>query len=81
MPDMKETETFSPSPDQLLQLLDSQIAMKRMQNQAARRNRAIFLTIGVLVIVLGATAALLVLIQMVDEVPTPRRTVGAEAQG
>jgi hypothetical protein len=78
---MKETETFSPSPDQLLQLLDSQIAMKRMQNQAARRNRAIFLTVGILVIVLGATAALLVLTQMMNEVPPPRRTPATDAQG
>lgn len=66
---MKETETISQTPEQLLQVLDAQIAMKRSQNQAARRNRAIFLTVGVLVILVGAMVAFLVLSQMVQEVP------------
>ena len=66
---MKETETISQTPEQLLQVLDAQIAMKRSQNEAARRNRAVFLTVGILVIVMGTAAALLVLSQMVQDVP------------
>lgn len=74
---MKETENISPTPDQLLQILDAQIAMKRMQNQAARRNRALFLTVGILVIVIGAAAAFLVLSQMVQESP---KSLGGTAE-
>ena len=75
---MKETETISQTPEQLLQVLDVQIAMKRSQNQAARRNRAVFLTIGILVVVIGAAVAFMVLSQMVQEVPRPGPSVQTE---
>ncbi len=63
----KETETQGATPEQLLQILDSQLATQRSHRPNASRNRAIILVIGVLFIVAAAGAALLVLDQMLAD--------------
>jgi hypothetical protein len=60
---MKEIETSQPTPEQLLQMLEAQLAAKRSQRTQSSRNRATILVAGVLFIVVAAGAALLVLDQ------------------
>jgi hypothetical protein len=66
---MKETETPQATPEQLLQLLDSQLAMQRAERASAGRNRVAFLIGGVLFIIIGAGIALLILSQMLSDLP------------
>ncbi len=67
MKDMKETETISPTPEELMRMLDAQITAKRSHREKSSRNRAIFLTFGILIIVIAAGASLLVLDQMLAD--------------
>jgi hypothetical protein len=62
-------ETSSPTPEQLLQNLDLQIAMSRANRKNSERNRAVFITVGLLIILIGAAAALIVLSYLVQEMP------------
>ena len=71
---MKETEIGSLTPEQLLQSLEAKIAFSRARRQGGRRNRALFLTIGVLCILIGAGVALLVLSQMLHGMPHAAQT-------
>jgi uncharacterized membrane protein len=64
---MKETGTGGPTPEQLLKILDAQLASRRSQNAASSRNRAIILVGGLLFILVAAGAALLVLDQMLSD--------------
>lgn len=64
---LKENETHEATPEQLLQMLDAQLASQRSQKGVARRNRAIILVAGVLFIVVAAGAALMVLSQMLED--------------
>ena len=66
---MKETETAQTTPEQLLQMLDAQLAMQRAQRGPAGRNRAMLLVGGVLFIVIAAGVALMVLAQMLSDLP------------
>ena len=50
-------------------MLDSQIAIKRASRKQSERTRAVFLTIGIMVILIGGAAALMVLAQMLHELP------------
>lgn len=62
--DIKEAETTHTTPEQLLQMLDAQLAARRSQRAKTDRNRATVLAVGILFIVVSAGAALLVLNQM-----------------
>jgi len=61
---MKEIETSESTPEQLLQMLEAQLAAQRSQRAQSGRNRATILVTGILFIVVAAGAALLVLDQM-----------------
>jgi hypothetical protein len=61
---MKEIESKDATPEQLIQLLDAQMAKHRSQREKSSRNRAIVLVSGILIIVCTAGAAFLVLDQM-----------------
>ena len=70
---MKETEISQTTPEQLLQMIDAQLAAQRSQRAQAGRNRATILVVGILFIVVAAGAALVVLDQMLmDMKPTNR---------
>lgn len=64
---LKEIETPSTTPEQLLQILDGELATRRSHRAATGRNRAIILVVGILLIVGCAGAALLILDQMVSD--------------
>lgn len=64
---VKETESKEPTPEQLMQILDGELATKRSHRTNASRNRAIILVFGLLFIVIAAGAALLVLDQMLTD--------------
>ena len=66
---MKEIETTQGTPEQLLQILDARMAMQRAQRGPAGRNRAMLLAGGVLFIIIAAGVALMVLSQMLAELP------------
>ena len=61
---MKENETNVSTPEELMRILDAEIAAKRSHRPWTSRNRATILVVGVLFIVIGAGVALLVLDQM-----------------
>jgi hypothetical protein len=61
---MKENESDSITPEQLLQMIDAQLAAQRSQREQSGRNRATILVGGILFIVVAAGAALLVLDEM-----------------
>ena len=67
MKNPKETGTPEATPEQLMQLLDVQLASQRSHRQNAGRNRAIILVAGLLFIVAAAGAALLILDQMLSD--------------
>mgnify|MGYP000213684505 CR=1 FL=1 len=67
MKNPKETGTPEATPEQLVQLLDVQLASQRSHRSNSGRNRAIILVIGLLFIVVGAGAALLILDQMLAD--------------
>jgi hypothetical protein len=61
---MKEIQTSDLTPEQLVQMLDVQLAAHRSHQSKSGRNRAIILVSGILFIVAAAGAALLILDQM-----------------
>ncbi|MEP6669279.1 MAG: hypothetical protein ABJF10_09015 [Chthoniobacter sp.] len=61
---MKEIETKESTPEQLMQMLEVQLAAQRSHRAQSGRNRAIILVAGILFIVVAASGALLVLDQM-----------------
>lgn len=78
---MKEIETAQATPEQLLQMLDARLAMQRAQRDPAGRNRAMLLTGGVLFIVIAAGVALMVLAQMLSDLPHDRHGSQVVATG
>ena len=64
---MKEIESQDATPEQLLQMLDAEMAAHRSQREKSGRNRATVLVAGVLFIVCAAGAALLILEQMLTD--------------
>ena len=64
---MKENETNASTPEELLRILDLEIAARRSHREKGSRNRAIILVVGLLIIVMGGGAALLVLDQMLAD--------------
>ncbi|MEQ1860123.1 MAG: hypothetical protein ABMA13_09320 [Chthoniobacteraceae bacterium] len=67
------TKSTEPTPEQLLKLLEMQIATKRARRRTTPRHRAAVVATALLLIVLGAVAALLILQQTVAEMPRGNR--------
>ena len=83
MKNPKETGTPEATPEQLVQLLDGQLASQRSHRQNSGRNRAIILVTGLLFIVAAAGAALLILDQMLADLRqqnSPAGTPPAESR-
>lgn len=76
---MKEIETPQATPEQLLIMLDGQLHMQQARRGGAGRNRAMLLAGGVLFIVIAAGIALVVLSQMLSELPHGDRQPTAQA--
>lgn len=74
---MKEIETAQTTPEQLLQMLDARMAMQRAQRGPGGRHRAMLLAGGVLFIVIAAGVALMVLSQMLADLPQHGRHASA----
>ena len=66
---MKETDSSTPTPEQLMQILDAGIQLQRARRKDTGRNRVVFLTVGICFILTGAAVALLVLSQMLSDSP------------
>jgi hypothetical protein len=75
---MKEIETAAATPEQLVQMLDLQMAASKAKRGVANRNRATLLVGGLLFIFIAAGVALLVLAQMVSDLPHGERHPTAE---
>ena len=75
---MKETATDQATPEHLLKMLDAQMAMQRARRSHAGRNRMMFMVGGVLFIVIGAGVALVVLMQMLSDLPHGERRPAAQ---
>ena len=75
MPNMTETphqtKSPEPTPEQLLQLLDVQIQSQRAKRKGSRKHRATFLVCGLLFILGGLFAALVILQQMAGDLRRP----------
>jgi hypothetical protein len=63
-----------PTPEQLLKLLDLQIAASRAKRDQAAPRRGLGITVALLLVIVAIVGALLVLRQMVAEMPAPKRT-------
>lgn len=75
MPDMSEetqpTKSAEPTPEQLLKLLDLQIAANRAKRKESPGGRRTTIAmIGILLIILGTGAALLILQQVMADLPS-----------
>ncbi len=77
---MKENESDPTTPEQLLQMIDAQLAAQRSHRERAGRNRATILVGGILFIVAAAGAALLVLDEMLMDMK-PDKPPAASGQG
>ena len=81
---MKEIETSEATPEQLLQMLEARLVAQRLQREQSGRKRATILVTGILFIVVAASAALLVLNQMLVDLrqsgrlPTASGRIGAK---
>ena len=75
---MKEIETTKTTPEELLQIIDAQLAMQRALRGTGGRNRALLLAGGILFILIGAGVALLVLSQMLADLPRDGRRASAQ---
>jgi hypothetical protein len=71
MPNMSDDQTKSaePTPEQLLKLLDLQIAAKRERRAATPSRRGALIAVALVVIICGALVALLILQQMIADLP------------
>jgi hypothetical protein len=69
---MNETRNQDSTPDQLLELLDAQLAAARSKRGSpTSRSRVALLVGGLLFILVGCGAALLILQQMLSDLPHP----------
>ena len=70
---MDETKTPEPTPEQLLKLLDAQLAASRARRTQPRtQQRVAVLVGGVLLIVAGSCVALFILQQLLTDLPQPQ---------
>jgi hypothetical protein len=72
---MKETESTSQTPEQLMRLLDVQLDAQRARRKKPERNRVAFLVSSVLIIMAGAAVALMILEQMLVDSPREGKRV------
>jgi hypothetical protein len=63
---VKEIETTQQTPEQLLTIIEAQLALKRQSRAGRRSNRTVILLAGVMLIIVGAAVALLVLQQLLE---------------
>jgi type II secretory pathway component PulM len=70
---MNENKSSEATPDQLLQMLDLQIALQRQKRKLTPKNRAAILAGGLLLIVVVCLVALSMLQQMATDIPRPMR--------
>jgi hypothetical protein len=73
-----DSKSSEPTPEQLMQLLDLQIAAERSKRKGSRRHRSTMVGLAVLFIIGGALAAFLVLHLMVEDLPRSREPVAHE---
>jgi hypothetical protein len=66
---MKEIEPNPQTPEQLLQILDAQLAAQRARRKKPERNRVMFLVASLLFIMVAAAAALTMLEEMLVNSP------------
>jgi hypothetical protein len=71
--DPQPNKSGEPTPDQLLIMLDLQIAAKRAQRQKSPRRRLLVISLGLLFIVIGTMAALLLLHIFASDLPSGPR--------
>jgi len=76
---MNEIETAKATPEQLLQMIETRMAMQRAQRTQGGRNRLMFMVGGVLFIAIGAGVAFMVLSQMVSGLQNGERRPTAQA--
>jgi hypothetical protein len=62
-------KSAQPTPEQLMKLLDLQIAASRAKRKESPKRRSNVAVIGILIIILGIGVALLFLQQMVADLP------------
>ena len=67
----QQNKSVQPTPEQLMQLLDLQIASQRAKRHSSGRNRAMLIVGGLLLIFIAAGGALMLLMQMMDDLPRP----------
>lgn len=76
-----ETKSDQPTPEQLLKLLDNQIAEQRKRQKNTPARRAILLVAGFLIIFGGLLAAMLLFQHMAQELPrAPKKAPEAPAK-
>jgi hypothetical protein len=68
---LDETKSDQTTPEELLKQLDEQIAVQRKRKKATPMRRAIFLTVGFLIIFGGLLAAMVLFQYMMQELPRP----------
>ena len=71
---MNQNKTTDATPDQLLQMLEQQIAMQHTKRRSGVRHRGLILAGGLLLIIGAAFGALLLLQQMLLDAPRPERS-------
>jgi hypothetical protein len=64
-----ETKSDQPTPEQLLKILDLQIAEQRKRKKSSAARRAILLTVGLLVILGGLLGSLMLFQHMAQDLP------------
>jgi hypothetical protein len=69
----EQTKSTEPTPEQLMRLIDLQIEAQRARRAQKPKNRATFIAVGLLFIIFAAFASLMLLSQMVQDLPHPER--------
>jgi hypothetical protein len=64
---MKEIDPSGQTPEELLRYVDAQLSLSRARKKAPARNRTLFLVSGLLFIIAAASAALMILEEMLSE--------------
>jgi hypothetical protein len=75
----KQIESHQPTPEQLLQMLDAQLAGERGKRAGRSRNRAMILVFGMLAIIAAGGIALFVAQQMLMDLQ--QHGAGAQPSG
>ena len=70
---MEEKKAAEPTPEQLLKLLELQLAETRLRRNATAGRRTTFRIVSVLILVLGAFGAVAVLMYMMEDLRASRQ--------